>query len=43
MEYTVDTDIGPLFVIDRGVDQPLAIRAAVAFAPRGVIAIPATE
>ena len=42
MEYTVDTDIGPLFVIHGGVDRPLPIGAkvAVAFAPHGVIAIP---
>ncbi|MEP7180644.1 MAG: ABC transporter ATP-binding protein [Betaproteobacteria bacterium] len=42
MEYTVDTAVGPLFVIDGGVDRPLAVGAgvAVAFAPHGVIAIP---
>ena len=43
MEYTADTAIGPLFVIDTGVDRPLAVGTdvAVAFAPHGVIAIPA--
>jgi len=43
MEYTVETAIGPLFTIDGRVDRPLAIgtRVAVAFAPHGVIAIPA--
>ena len=45
MEYTVKTEIRPLFVIDGSVDRPVAISAevAVAFAPRGVIAIPPTE
>ena len=44
MEYTIDTAIGPLFVIDGRVLQPLAVGAdvAVAFAPQGVIAMPAT-
>jgi iron(III) transport system ATP-binding protein len=43
MEYTVETEIGPLFVIDDAVDRPLPVGAdaAVAFAPHGVIAIPA--
>jgi len=43
MEYTVDTAIGALFVIDGGVDRPLAVGAnvAVALAAHGVIAIPA--
>jgi len=42
MEYTVDTAVGPLFVVDGAVLQPLAIGAdvAVAFAPHGVIALP---
>ncbi len=42
MEYTVETAIGPLFVIDGGVDRPLTVgtAVAVAFAPRGVIVIP---
>jgi len=45
MEYTVETSIGPLFTIDNRVDRPLAVgsRVAVAFAPHGVIAIPATS
>jgi iron(III) transport system ATP-binding protein len=44
MEYTVETAIGPLFTIDSRVDRPLAVgsRVAVAFAPHGVIAIPAS-
>jgi iron(III) transport system ATP-binding protein len=43
MEYTVETGIGALFVISTGVDRPLTIgdEVAVAFAPHGVIAIPA--
>src|SRR6266550_1368150 len=43
MEYTVDTGIGALFTIDNRVDRPLAAgtTVAVAFAPHGVIAIPA--
>jgi iron(III) transport system ATP-binding protein len=42
MEYTVETAIGPLFVIDGGVDRPLAVGSpvAVTFAARGVIVIP---
>jgi len=42
MEYTIDTAIGLLFVIDGSVLQPLAVGAdvAVAFAPHGVIALP---
>jgi iron(III) transport system ATP-binding protein len=42
MEYTVDTPIGPLFVIHGGVDRALAVGADVALvlAPHGVIAIP---
>jgi len=42
MEYTVDTAIGPLFVIHGRVDRPLAAGAAVGvtLAPHGVIAIP---
>jgi hypothetical protein len=44
MEYTVETAIGLLFTIDNRVDRPLAVGAhvAVAFAPHGVIAIPAS-
>ena len=44
MEYTVDTGIGSLFTIDNRVDRPLAVgtTVAVAFAPHGVIAIPAS-
>ena len=44
MEYTVETAIGALFAIDSRVDRPLAVgsRVAVAFAPHGVIAIPAS-
>ena len=43
MEYTVETGIGPLFVISGGVDKPFAVgdNVAVALAPHGVIAIPA--
>ena len=43
MEYTVETAIGPLFTIDNRVDLPLAVgsRVAIAFAPHGVIVIPA--
>ena len=43
MEYTIDTGIGPLFVVDGAVDRPLAIGAEVAvdLAPHGVIAMPA--
>ncbi len=42
MEYTVETEIGSLFVLDRRVERPLAVGAdvAVGFAPHGVIAIP---
>ncbi len=44
MEYTVDTAIGALFVIDGAVDRPLAVGAGVAvdLARHGVIAIPAS-
>ena len=44
MEYTVETGIGALFTIDNRVDRPLAAgtAVAVAFAPHGVIAIPAS-
>ena len=43
MEYTIDTSIGALFTIDNRVERPLAAgtTVAVAFAPHGVIAIPA--
>jgi iron(III) transport system ATP-binding protein len=43
MEYTVDTAIGALFVVDAAVDRALPAGAdvAVELAPRGVIAIPA--
>jgi iron(III) transport system ATP-binding protein len=43
MEYTVETDIGLLFVIHGGVEQPLTVGAeiSVVLAPHGVIAIPA--
>ena len=42
MEYTLETVIGPLFVINGAVDRPLAVGATtgVALAPHGVIAIP---
>jgi iron(III) transport system ATP-binding protein len=42
MEYSVETDLGMLFVIDRSVEHPLAIddEVAVTLAPHGVIAIP---
>jgi iron(III) transport system ATP-binding protein len=42
IEYTIDTAIGALFVIDGAVERPLAIGTdvAVAFAPHGVIALP---
>jgi iron(III) transport system ATP-binding protein len=42
MEYTVETAIGALFVVDPAVDRPLAVGTdvAVALAPHGVIAIP---
>lgn len=42
MEYTVDTVIGPLFVIHARVDRPYAVGEAVGvtLAPHGVIAIP---
>ncbi len=45
MEYTVDTDIGALFVVDRNVARPLARGAAVsiAFEMNGVVALPASE
>jgi iron(III) transport system ATP-binding protein len=45
MEYTVETPIGELFAIDSRVDRPLAVgsHVAVAFAPHGVIAIPASR
>ena len=42
MEYTVETPIGALFVIDGAVDRPLVINTpvAVTLGPRGVIVIP---
>ena len=44
MEYTLDTAIGPLFVISTAVDRPLEIGAAVgvALAGHGVVVIPGT-
>jgi iron(III) transport system ATP-binding protein len=44
MEYTLDTPIGPLFVVHPGVDRPLAPGAnvSIALAPYGVVAIPAS-
>jgi iron(III) transport system ATP-binding protein len=43
MEYTVETAIGALFVVDSAVERPLAVgtEVAVGLAPHGVIAIPA--
>ena len=42
MEYTLDTPIGPLFVISTAVDRPLAVGASVgvALANHGVVVIP---
>jgi iron(III) transport system ATP-binding protein len=42
MEYTVDTDIGELFVVSHAVNTPLPAGAAVAVhvAPHGVVVIP---
>jgi iron(III) transport system ATP-binding protein len=42
MEYTLDTSIGPLFVISTTVDRPLAVGASVgvALANHGVVVIP---
>ena len=42
MEYTLDTPIGPLFVISTAVDRPLDVGAsvAVALANHGVVVIP---
>jgi iron(III) transport system ATP-binding protein len=42
MEYTVDTAIGPLFVIHGRVDRPHAVgdTVGIALLPHGVIAIP---
>jgi iron(III) transport system ATP-binding protein len=44
MEYTLDTSIGPLFVISTAVDRPLDVGAAVgvALANHGVVVIPGT-
>ena len=43
MEYTVETTIGELFVVDAAVDRPLAVGSdvGVRFAARGVIVVPA--
>ena len=43
MEYTIDTVIGALFVVDGRMAPPLAVgdEVAVALAPQGVIAMPA--
>jgi iron(III) transport system ATP-binding protein len=43
MEYTIDTVIGALFVVDGRMVPPLAVgdEVAVALAPQGVIAMPA--
>ena len=45
MEYTIETPIGALFVIDRSVDRPLApgTPIAVALAAHGVIAVPPSD
>ena len=42
MEYTVETELGALFVLDRRVEEPIAVgtEVAVSLAPYGVIAIP---
>ena len=42
MEYTLDTSIGPLFVISTAVDRPLEVGASVgvALANHGVVVIP---
>jgi iron(III) transport system ATP-binding protein len=42
MEYTLATPLGDLFVIDGGVDRPLAVGAetGITFAPHGVIVLP---
>jgi iron(III) transport system ATP-binding protein len=42
MEYTIDTDIGELFVVSTAVDRPLAAGTAVsvALAHHGVVVIP---
>jgi iron(III) transport system ATP-binding protein len=42
MEYTLDSSIGPLFVISTAVDQPLEVGApvGVALANHGVVVIP---
>ena len=44
MEYTLDTSIGPLFVISTAVDRPLEVGApvSVALANHGVVVIPGT-
>ncbi len=43
MEYTVDTAIGPLFIVTMAVDRPLAVGAKVslALARHGVVPIAA--
>jgi iron(III) transport system ATP-binding protein len=42
MEYTLDTPIGPLFVISTAVERPLEVgaRVGVALANHGVVVIP---
>ena len=42
MEYSVDSEIGDLFVISTAVDRPLAVGSAVgiALADHGVVVIP---
>jgi hypothetical protein len=42
MEYSLDTDIGELFVVSTAVERPLAVGTAVgiALANHGVVVIP---
>ena len=42
MEYSLDTDIGELFVVSMAVDRPLAAGSAIsiALANHGVVVIP---
>ena len=42
MEYSLDTDIGALFVVSTAVERPLAVGSAigVALANHGVVVIP---
>jgi iron(III) transport system ATP-binding protein len=44
MEYTVDTELGPLFAVSTAVERPYepGARIAVTFAPHGVVVIPST-